>query len=173
MRKIKFNAESLGAGLGLLFLYGIMYLFFHKDTATTEEINSYIQNSETVILKNFSIYDSQNLVKYHWAPWRRNNSSRYKDVAMLQSPDSKKYFSLESYGGKNLPFGIHKDILLRSSQLYIVVNKDDMRNPKLGSKEHPVVVLLWYTDAGYKFYEVPEQTYRYGVKEYLTYCRDE
>ena len=68
MRKIKFNAESLGAGLGLLFLYGIMYLFFHKDTATTEEINSYIQNSETVILKNFSIYDSQNLVKYRKHP---------------------------------------------------------------------------------------------------------
>ena len=173
MRKIKFNAESLGAGLGLLFLYGIMYLFFHKDTATTEEINSYIQNSETVILKNFSIYDSQNLVKYHWAPWRRNNSSRYKDVAMLQSPDSKKYFSLESNGGKNLPFGIHKDILLRSSQLYIVVNKDDMRNPKLGSKEHPVVVLLWYTHPDSKFNRVPKQTYRYGVKEYLTYCRDE
>ena len=164
---------GLGAGLGLLLLYGIMYIFFHKTPVGQREVEAYISNSETLSLSNVCFYNCTDMVKYHWAPWRRNNSLRYKDVAILQSPESKKYFSLESYGGKNLPFGIHKDILLRSPQLYIVVNKDDMRNPKLGSKEHPVVVLLWYTHPDSKFNRVPEQAYKYGVKEYLTYCRDE
>lgn len=171
MGKIKFSAVSLGAGLGLLVLYGAMYLFFHKTPATAEEIDSYIQNSETVTLRNFTFYDYKEMFRYARMPWRRNNTSKYKNVAMLQSPDSKKCFSLESYG-KRFPLIINKDILLRSPQLYLVVNKDDMRNPRLGSKEHPVVVLLWYTDADYKFYEVSETNYRYGVKEYLTYCRD-
>ena len=56
-------------------------------------------------------------------------------------PQYKKYFVLESYGA---PFSISIDTnsLCRSPKVYIVVNKDDMNNPKLGSKENPVVVLL-------------------------------
>lgn len=163
---------SLGAGLGLLVLNGIMYLFFYKSPATTEQVDAYIQNSEAIKVEHFTIFNSQDMVEYHWSPWKRNNSIRYKDVAMLESPDSKKHFSLESYG-KYFPYGIYVHFLLRSPQLYLVVNKDDMRNQKLGTKEHPVVVLLWYTDADYKYYEVSEQGYKYGVKEYLTYCREE
>jgi len=172
MEKIKFNMAGLGAGLGLLLLYGIMYIFFHKTPVGQREVEAYISNSETLSLSNVCVYNCTDMVKYHWYPWRRNNTSKYKNVAMLQSPDNKKYFSLESYG-KYLPLDIDKDALIRSKQLYIVVNKDDMKNPKLGTKEHPVVVLLWYTDTNYKFYEVSEDDYKYGVKEYLTYCRDE
>ena len=87
-------------------------------------------------------------------------------------PQYKKYFVLESYGA---PFSISIDTnsLCRSPKVYIVVNKDDMNNPKLGSKENPVVVLWWYTDSNYKFYEVSEKDYKNSVKEYLTYCQSD
>lgn len=47
-----------------------------------------------------------------------------------------------------------------------------MNNPKLGSKENPVVVLLWYTHPDSKFNRVSEENYRNGVKEHLTYCQN-
>ena len=112
------------------------------------------------------------MVVYARQPLRRNNSSLYKDIAKLYSPDSKKNFVLESYGS---PYRISVDaeLLRRCPKIYLVVNKDDLHNPKLGSKEKPVPALLWYTDPNYKYYEVSEEDYRYSVKEYLTYCRNE
>ena len=68
---------------------------------------------------------------------------------------------------------VNAEILRRCPKIYLVVNKDDLHNPKLGSKEKPVPALLWYTDPNYKNYEVSEENYRHSVKEYLTYCRTE
>ena len=112
------------------------------------------------------------MVRYARQPLRRNNSSLYKDIAKLYSPDSKKNFVLESYGS---PYRISVDaeLLRRSPKIYLVVNKDDLHNPKLGSKEKPVPALLWYTNPDSKFNQVPERNYIYSVKEYLTYCRTE
>ncbi len=158
--------------MGLLLVYGIVYLIFHRTPASEEEINAYIQNSEVVELTDFTFYDVENMVRYARQPLRRNNSSLYKDIAKLYSPDSKKNFVLESYGS---PYRISVDaeLLRRSPKIYLVVNKDDLHNPKLGSKEKPVPALLWYTDPNYKNYEVSERNYIYSVKEYLTYCRTE
>ena len=158
--------------MGLLLVYGIVYLIFHRTPASEEEINAYIQNSEVVELTDFTFYDVENMVRYARQPLRRNNSSLYKDIAKLYSPDSKKNFVLESYGS---PYRISVDaeLLRRSPKIYLVVNKDDLHNPKLGSKEKPVPALLWYTDPNYKYYEVSEEDYRHSVKEYLTYCRTE
>ena len=112
------------------------------------------------------------MVRYARQPLRRNNSSLYKDIAKLYSPDSKKNFVLESYGS---PYRISVDaeLLRRCPKIYLVVNKDDLHNPKLGSKEKPVPALLWYTNPDSKFNQVPERNYIYSVKEYLTYCRTE
>ena len=158
--------------MGLLLVYGIVYLIFHRTPASEEEINAYIQKSEVVELTDFTFYDVENMVRYARQPLRRNNSSLYKDIAKLYSPDSKKNFVLESYGS---PYRISVDaeLLRRSPKIYLVVNKDDLHNPKLGSKEKPVPALLWYTDPNYKNYEVSERNYIYSVKEYLTYCRTE
>ena len=158
--------------MGLLLVYGIVYLIFHRTPASEEEINAYIQNSEVVELTDFTFYDVENMVRYARQPLRRNNSSLYKDIAKLYSPDSKKNFVLESYGS---PYRISVDaeLLRRCPKIYLVVNKDDLHNPKLGSKEKPVPALLWYTDPNYKYYEVSEEDYRHSVKEYLTYCRTE
>ena len=172
MKTFKINAEGIGAAMGLLLVYGIVYLIFHRTPASEEEINAYIQNSEVVELTDFTFYDVENMVRYARQPLRRNNSSLYKDIAKLYSPDSKKKFVLESYGS---PYRISVDaeLLRRSPKIYLVVNKDDLHNPKLGSKEKPVPALLWYTDPNYKNYEVSERNYIYSVKEYLTYCRTE
>ena len=172
MKSFKINAEGIGSAMGLLLVYGIVYLIFHRTPASEEEINAYIQNSEVVELTDFTFYDVENMVRYARQPLRRNNSSLYKDIAKLYSPDSKKNFVLESYGS---PYRISVDaeLLRRSPKIYLVVNKDDLHNPKLGSKEKPVPALLWYTDPNYKNYEVSEENYRHSVKEYLTYCRTE
>ena len=145
MKTFKINVGGIGSAMGLLLVYGIVYLIFHRTPASEEEINAYIQNSEVVELTDFTFYDVENMVRYARQPLRRNNSSLYKDIAKLYSPDSKKNFVLES----------------------------DLHNPKLGSKEKPVPALLWYTDPNYKNYEVSERNYIYSVKEYLTYCRTE
>ena len=172
MKTFKINAQGIGAAIGLLLVNGIVYLIFHRTPATEEEINTYIQNSEVVELTDITFYDEENMVRYARQPLRRNNSSLYKDIAKLYSPDSKKNFVLESYGS---PYRISVDaeLLRRCPKIYLVVNKDDLHNPKLGSKEKPVPALLWYTDPNYKYYEVSEEDYRHSVKEYLTYCRTE
>ena len=172
MKTFKINVGGIGSAMGLLLVYGIVYLIFHRTPASEEEINAYIQNSEVVELTDFTFYDVENMVRYARQPLRLNNSSLYKDIAKLYSPDSKKNFVLESYGS---PYRISVDaeLLRRSPKIYLVVNKDDLHNPKLGSKEKPVPALLWYTDPNYKNYEVSERNYIYSVKEYLTYCRTE
>ncbi|UEB00588.1 hypothetical protein LK413_12765 [Prevotella melaninogenica] len=172
MKSFKINAGGIGSAIGLLLVYGIVYLIFHRTPASEEEINAYIQNSEVVELTDFTFFDVEDMVVYARQPLRRNDSSLCKDIAKLYSPDSKKNFVLESYGS---PYRISVDaeLLRRSPKIYLVVNKDDLHNPKLGSKEKPVPALLWYTDPNYKYYEVSEEDYRYSVKEYLTYCRNE
>ena len=172
MKSFKINAQGIGSAIGLLLVYGVVYLIFHRTPASEEEINAYIQNSEVVELTDFTFFDVENMVVYARQPLRRNDSSLCKDIAKLYSPDSKKNFVLESYGS---PYRISVDaeLLRRSPKIYLVVNKDDLHNPKLGSKEKPVPALLWYTDPNYKYYEVSEEDYRYSVKEYLTYCRNE
>ena len=172
MKSFKINAQGIGSAIGLLLVYGIVYLIFHRTPASEEEINAYIQNSEVVELTDFTFFDVEDMVVYARQPLRRNDSSLCKDIAKLYSPDSKKNFVLESYGS---PYRISVDaeLLRRSPKIYLVVNKDDLHNPKLGSKEKPVPALLWYTDPNYKYYEVSEEDYRYSVKEYLTYCRTE
>ena len=158
MKTFKINVGGIGSAMGLLLVYGIVYLIFHRTPASEEEINAYIQNSEVVELTDFTFYDVENMVRYARQPLRRNNSSLYKDIAKLYSPDSKKNFVLESYGS---PYRISVDaeLLRRSPKIYLVVNKDDLHNPKLGSKEKPVPALLWYTDPNYKNYEVSERNY--------------
>ncbi|MBF1603782.1 MAG: hypothetical protein HXO38_08985 [Prevotella sp.] len=172
MKTFKIDAQGIGSAIGLLLVYGVVYLIFHRTPASEEEVNAYIQNSEVVELTDFTFFDVENMVVYARQPLRRNDSSLCKDIAKLYSPDSKKNFVLESYGS---PYRISVDaeLLRRSPKIYLVVNKDDLHNPKLGSKEKPVPALLWYTDPNYKYYEVSEEDYRYSVKEYLTYCRNE
>ena len=172
MKSFKINAGGIGSAMGLLLVNGIVYLIFHRTPATEEEVNAYIQNSEVVELTDITFYDEENMVRYARQPLRRNNSSLYKDIAKLYSPDSKKNFVLESYGS---PYRISVDaeLLRRCPKIYLVVNKDDLHNPKLGSKEKPVPALLWYTSPDSKFNHVPEINYIHSVKEYLTYCRTE
>ena len=172
MKTFKIDAQGIGSAIGLLLVYGVVYLIFHRTPASEEEVNAYIQNSEVVELTDFTFFDVENMVVYARQPLRRNDSSLCKDIAKLYSPDSKKNFVLESYGS---PYRISVDaeLLRRCPKIYLVVNKDDLHNPKLGSKEKPVPALLWYTDPNYKNYEVSEENYRHSVKEYLTYCRTE
>ena len=172
MKTFKINAQGIGAAIGLLLVNGIVYLIFHRTPASEEEINAYIQNSEVVELTDFTFFDVEDMVVYARQPLRRNHSTLYKDIAKFYSPDSKKYFVLEVYGAPySIP--INTDILRKSPKIYLVVNKDDLHNPKLGSKEKPVPALLWYTSPDSKFNQVPEDDYKYSVKEYLTYCRTE
>ena len=172
MKSFKINAEGIGSAIGLLLVYGVVYLIFHRTPATEEEINTYIQNSEVVELTDITFYDEENMVRYARQPLRRNHSTLYKDIAKVYSSDRKKNFVLETY---DVPgrISVNAEILRRCPKLYLVVNKDDLHNPKLGSKEKPVPVLLWYTRPDSKFNRVPERNYIYSVKEYLTYCRNE
>ena len=112
------------------------------------------------------------MVTYARQPLRRNNSTLYKNIAKVYSPDSKKNFVLETY---DVPgrISVNTEILRRCPKIYLVVNKDDLHNPKLGSKEKPVPALLWYTSPDSKFNQLPEDDYKNNVKEYLTYCRTE
>jgi len=172
MKSFKINAGGIGSAIGLLLVYGVVYLIFHRTPATEEEINAYIQNSEVVELTDFTFFDVERMVRYARQPLRRNNSTLYKNIAKVYSPDSKKNFVLETY---DVPgrISVNTEILRRCPKIYLVVNKDDLHNPKLGSKEKPVPALLWYTSPDSKFNRVPEDDYKNNVKEYLTYCRTE
>ena len=170
MKTFKINAQGIGAAIGLLLVNGIVYLIFHRTPATEEEVNAYIQNSEVVELTDFTFFDVERMVRYARQPLRRNNSTLYKNIAKVYSPDSKKNFILETY---DVPgrISVNTEILRRCPKIYLVVNKDDLHNPKLGSKEKPVPALLWYTSPDSKFNQLPEDDYKNNVKEYLTYCR--
>ena len=172
MKSFKINAEGIGAAIGLLLVNGIVYLIFHRTPASEEEINAYIQNSEVVELTDFTFFDVEDMVVYARQPLRRNNSTLYKDIAKVYPSDRKKNFVLETY---DVPgrISVNAEILRSCPKLYLVVNKDDLHNPKLGSKEKPVPALLWYTSPNSKFNHVPEINYIHSVKEYLTYCRTE
>ena len=172
MKTFKINAQGIGSAIGLLLVYGVVYLIFHRTPASEEEVNAYIQNSEVVELTDFTFFDVERMVTYARQPLRRNNSTLYKNIAKVYSPDSKKNFVLETY---DVPgrISVNAEILRRSPKIYLVVNKDDLHNPKLGSKEKPVPALLWYTSPDSKFNHVPEINYIHSVKEYLTYCRTE
>ncbi|MBW4896930.1 hypothetical protein [Prevotella melaninogenica] len=172
MKTFKINAQGIGAAIGLLLVNGIVYLIFHRTPASEEEINAYIQNSEVVELTDFTFFDVERMVTYARQPLRRNNSTLYKNIAKVYSPDSKKNFVLETY---DVPgrISVNTEILRRCPKIYLVVNKDDLHNPKLGSKEKPVPALLWYTSPDSKFNQLPEDDYKNNVKEYLTYCRTE
>ena len=172
MKSFKINAQGIGAAIGLLLVNGIVYLIFHRTPASEEEINAYIQNSEVVELTDFTFFDVERMVRYTRQPLRRNNSTLYKNIAKVYSPDSKKNFVLETY---DVPgrISVNTEILRRCPKIYLVVNKDDLHNPKLGSKEKPVPALLWYTSPDSKFNQLPEDDYKNNVKEYLTYCRTE
>ena len=172
MKTFKINAQGIGSAIGLLLVYGVVYLIFHRTPASEEEVNAYIQNSEVVELTDFTFFDVEDMVVYARQPLRRNHSTLYKDIAKVYSPDSKKNFVLETY---DVPgrISVNTEILRRCPKIYLVVNKDDLHNPKLGSKEKPVPALLWYTSPDSKFNQVPEDDYKNNVKEYLTYCRTE
>ena len=172
MKSFKINAQGIGAAIGLLLVNGIVYLIFHRTPASEEEINAYIQNSEVVELTDFTFFDVEDMVRYARQPLRRNNSTLYKDIAKVYPSDRKKNFVLETY---DVPgrISVNAELLRRSPKIYLVVNKDDLHNPKLGSKEKPVPALLWYTSPDSKFNQVPEDDYKNNVKEYLTYCRTE
>ena len=172
MKSFKINAGGIGSAMGLLLVYGIVYLIFHRTPASEEEINAYIQNSEVVELTDFTFFDVEDMVVYARQPLRCNHSTLYKDIAKVYSPDSKKNFVLETY---DVPgrISVNAELLRRSPKIYLVVNKDDLHNPKLGSKEKPVPALLWYTSPDSKFNQLPEDDYKNNVKEYLTYCRTE
>ena len=172
MKSFKINAQGIGAAIGLLLVNGIVYLIFHRTPASEEEINAYIQNSEVVELTDFTFFDVEDMVVYARQPLRRNHSTLYKDIAKVYSSDRKKNFVLETY---DVPgrISVNTEILRRCPKIYLVVNKDDLHNPKLGSKEKPVPALLWYTSPDSKFNQLPEDDYKNNVKEYLTYCRTE
>ena len=172
MKSFKINAQGIGSAIGLLLVYGVVYLIFHRTPASEEEINAYIQNSEVVELTDFTFFDVEDMVVYARQPLRRNHSTLYKDIAKVYSSDRKKNFVLETY---DVPgrISVNAELLRRSPKIYLVVNKDDLHNPKLGSKEKPVPALLWYTSPDSKFNRVPEDDYKNNVKEYLTYCRNE
>ena len=172
MKSFKINAQGIGAAIGLLLVNGIVYLIFHRTPASEEEINAYIQNSEVVELTDFTFFDVEDMVVYARQPLRRNNSTLYKDIAKVYPSDRKKNFVLETY---DVPgrISVNAELLRRIPKIYLVVNKDDLHNPKLGSKEKPVPALLWYTSPDSKFNRVPEDDYKNNVKEYLTYCRNE
>ena len=172
MKSFKINAQGIGSAIGLLLVYGVVYLIFHRTPASEEEVNAYIQNSEVVELTDFTFFDVERMVTYARQPLRRNNSTLYKNIAKVYSSDRKKNFVLETY---DVPgrISVDAELLRRSPKIYLVVNKDDLHNPKLGSKEKPVPALLWYTSPDSKFNQVPEINYIHSVKEYLTYCRTE
>ena len=172
MKTFKINAQGIGAAIGLLLVNGIVYLIFHRTPASEEEINAYIQNSEVVELTDFTFFDVEDMVVYARQPLRRNHSTLYKDIAKVYPSDRKKNFVLETY---DVPgrISVNAELLRRSPKIYLVVNKDDLHNPKLGSKEKPVPALLWYTSPDSKFNQLPEDDYKNNVKEYLTYCRTE
>ena len=172
MKTFKINAQGIGAAIGLLLVNGIVYLIFHRTPASEEEINAYIQNSEVVELTDFTFFDVEDMVVYARQPLRRNHSTLYKDIAKVYSSDRKKNFVLETY---DVPgrISVDAELLRRSPKIYLVVNKDDLHNPKLGSKEKPVLHYYGIRIQIIKNYEVSEENYRHSVKEYLTYCRTE
>ena len=85
MKSFKINAQGIGSAIGLLLVYGVVYLIFHRTPASEEEINAYIQNSEVVELTDFTFFDVEDMVRYARQPLRRNHSTLYKDIAKVYS----------------------------------------------------------------------------------------
>ena len=63
MKSFKINAGGIGSAIGLLLVYGIVYLIFHRTPASEEVINSYIQNSGVVELTYIQLVNANTLGK--------------------------------------------------------------------------------------------------------------
>ena len=160
--------KSLPVILILLLLAGyIIYAFsITKNKPTENEIKDFMQNSETLTLRNFTFLDSETETYSH--PFGFYTKVRKRRTALLQSADYSKCFSLDVYDTRRSI----DTARLSKKEIYIVVNKTDLNNSKYGSKESPVPVLLFYTNKEYINYYVSKDLYYLGVQEYMTYIRE-
>ena len=137
--------RRMGVVIGFCLSILIVYIIFHKRIASEKEVEDYIANSEVLVFNEVIFLNDVFAETYSYNPIKGMGSStgfKSKSYAVFKATNHNKYFRLETYDTRTFT---RTNELIRKAYFYGVVNKDDMRNPKLGSKEHPVVVLLWYT----------------------------
>lgn len=161
---------------GICLAFFLVYIYYEKGEVKEQEIQQYVQNSDTIILNNFRFVDYNRNKTYMHSFFRKKHANgargsgtgfRNKEYLVVEDLDRKKYFELDYYdgvrffrfnSGKNLP-----------DQFFVVVNKKDLNNPKLGTHKKPIHILLFYTDERYKNYYITKDQYLINVKEYFSY----
>lgn len=161
------NPIAWGMGLALL----LVYIFFEKSEVSKKEIQQYIQNSDIITLDNFKFIDYELHKTYTYSFFKRRNSNGFKskEYIVIKDLERNKYFELDYYGGTR--FFSFKSEDKMPEKIYVLVNKQDINIPELGTRKKPIHVLLFYTNEKNKNYYITESQYLINVKEYLSYER--
>ena len=156
---------------GMVLVLVITYLFFEKKQVSEKEILQYIRDSDTIVFTNF-IFIDENLHKhYHYTffknPLKQSTGYSTKEYILLEDINRKKYFELDYYRG--ISFMSHT--IKKKDTIYALVNNNDLKNHKLGTRKKPIHILLFYDNEKYKNLYINEKQYLINVKEYLSYDR--
>ena len=172
------------AGLVLLplLIIGINKLFFQGNDAD-KNIDQYLNN-----MKNIRIHLNENdkiirgYERYTAFLSKGRDGIIHIDVNTFFSTEYKKYFSFRMANiGDNFYYAFDNHI--KKLGFIVTVNKDDLQNPKMGTKEHPIPVFrvigdekpirLWHTEKNgetvYENYDITQQQYENSVYCHLKY----
>ena len=168
--------------IGIPLLLFLVSRIFFKNNDGEKYVQEYVTNSE-----NFKVYvpewteENQRGFEQYTAFLSKRGGKVDVDYIIIYSNELKKYFSLRFINLNNFAQNVGYVIFNRS--VIITVNKDDLKNPKMGDKKSPIPVFkvvgdgkpitINTTDANGKeiniSYDVTQKMYETNVLYHLTY----
>ncbi|KQO20394.1 hypothetical protein ASF10_17075 [Flavobacterium sp. Leaf82] len=183
----------IGWFIGSFVLFPVMLHFYSTFSINRNEgkkyYQSYINNSVEIKIK-ISEYEEKGKIygitfksgSYLASYSRSGSNNGAMDKLICYSQENKKYFAvtvfdfLFQYGQSK--FEIIRRIL-DNKEIFITVNKDDLANPKYGTKENPIpvfnykgiekTIMVNVGNDGYIILEPTQKEYEHNVITYLTY----
>lgn len=166
-----------------LLIYFTNKIFFQGNNAEKEMFN-YLKNMKEIKIHLNDDYHITRGYERHTAFLaKKGNGIIHIDLNTFYSKEQKKYFQFRMANiGDNFYYAFDNHI--KSLGFIITVNKDDMKNPKIGTKEHPIPVFrvigdekpirLWHTGEDgqttiYVNYDITQKQYENSVYCHLKY----
>ncbi|QDP84757.1 hypothetical protein FNJ88_04025 [Chryseobacterium sp. SNU WT5] len=172
------------AGLVLLpLLLFTVNKFFFEGNEVEKHLNLYLSNSEEI---NMHISPEQEIEmdyeRYTAFLARKHGGIIHIRVNTFYSESQKKYFQFRMANiSDNFYTAFYNHI--KKLNFIITVNKDDINDPKMGTKKHPIPVFkvvgdekpirIWHDDKNgktiYENYDITQQEYEFSVYVHLKY----
>ena len=147
----------------IIAIIAIYWIFFAKSDVSDKSLNNYVKKCIDIPIENLQIIKIEYEIYNNSEIFFRGHS-KYRDMILIKGSNINKYFMYEQYiGGSEIE-------LYKNKKIFIRINKSDLANPKLGTKDSPIVTLLYSSSNNTDmFYDIPSFVYKKGLQEYLKY----